>query len=1024
MKHALSVGVALLIVLVGTAGAQETTGGLQGRVADAAGGPIAGARVEATGPFGKIMTATDSQGRYRFPRLAPGTYTATASHVGFSPVAAEAVRVILGEAVTIDFDLQQAFGEEIAVYSDTVTIDFSESQTATSIRQREIDYLPRGRDFTDVVTFAAGAIYDNQGGGIMIDGATGLENRFVIDGINTTDPEIGESSVPMRAEFMEEVQVKSAGYMAEYGGAVGGVINAVTRSGGNEFHGGVLIDIENNGWNGSARPQLERSPCTRCETTDGRWESVTWDKDDQMRYDPGFFLGGPILRDRLWFFAFYQPGFRTTDRRVDWTSYPPDTYREDYRIDYAMANLTANIGSALLLKAGLNISPSTKDGFLPDRDGREDLPDQDDWAPLGTEGERETYHLSADWIVTDTLVLSARGGFYHTNEIDTGIPFYDVIHNYSTSSIPGYLERHPEIPPDAQHDPGWFSDNLIADVNAKNIYERTIANLDATWFFTAAGDHSLKFGFQFEETYNDVKNGYNADRILYYWDRPYISTQGEVIEGDYGYFRLLNLSTLGEIAVRNDAIFIQDAWSVLPNVTLNLGLRSEHEQIPNYGVTGPDPAIEFGWGDKLAPRLGFAWDVTGNAKWKLYGSYGRYYDVTKYTMARAYFGGDKWVDYYFTFDDPNVFLNEADTCRTGSNTIFERPGCPAGTFIEAFDQWPNVADPVIWEMFGYPFIDPDLKPMESWETQLGLDHQLTSTIQLGARYVHKQLVRTIEDVGIFEHPFFGRLYAIGNPGEGTTAAATSPSGNAYAYPTPTREYDALELSFDKRFSDNWSLRAYYTLSRLWGNFSGLVGTDEQWDAANPLNPNESVRRDPNVSTMFDWPNIMYDANAKPVYGRLATDRTHQLRAQFLYNFDFGLSVGVTQYIGSGTPRSEIASIIPPGSNTAFLPLGRGNLGETPWLTQTDLSLWHRLSLGRFDFSVGLTVLNLFDEDTPVRYVGWRHDVETPLPLTTDQFFDGFDYEALVETLEPQTAYNMADTFQFPRDIRLTLKLEF
>ncbi|MEJ2582475.1 MAG: carboxypeptidase-like regulatory domain-containing protein, partial [Acidobacteriota bacterium] len=92
MKHALSVGVALLIVLVGTAGAQETTGGLQGRVADAAGGPIAGARVEATGPFGKIMTATDSQGRYRFPRLAPGTYTATASHVGFSPVAAEAVR--------------------------------------------------------------------------------------------------------------------------------------------------------------------------------------------------------------------------------------------------------------------------------------------------------------------------------------------------------------------------------------------------------------------------------------------------------------------------------------------------------------------------------------------------------------------------------------------------------------------------------------------------------------------------------------------------------------------------------------------------------------------------------------------------------------------------------------------------------------------------------------------------------------------------------------------------------------------
>ena len=1016
MKHAVVVCICLFLVATVPASAQETTGALQGNVADEVGTPIAGAAVEASGPPGKVVATSDSAGRYRFPRLAPGTYTVAASFEGLPRVEAEAVRVILGEAVTIDFTLHRGtFEDEIQVYSETVVIDFTKNQTSTSIRQREIDYLPRGRDFTEVVTFAAGAIFDSQGGGIMIDGATGLENRFVIDGINTTDPEIGESSVPMRAEFMEEVQVKSAGYTAEYGGAIGGVINAVTRSGSNEFHGGVFVDIENNSWNGSARPQLENSPCTRCELDDGTTESVTWDKDDEIRYDPGFFLGGPILRDRLWFFTSYQPGLRTTNRTIDWVSYPPDTYRQDYRIDFATANLTSNIGSRLLLKAGLNLAPYTLDGFLPDRDGREDVPGQEEWAPLGTEGERETYYLTADWIATNNFVLSARGGFYHTNMVDTGIPFYDVIHNYSTRSIPGYLERYPEIPADAQHDPGWYSNNLVTGVDAKNIYERMTANIDARRLFTAPGDHSLKFGYQAEETYHNMKQGYNADRILYYWDRTYITSEAESVKGAYGYFRLLNQSFLGEISVRNDAIFVQDAWTVLPNLTLNIGLRSEHEQLPNYGATGPDPAIEFGWGEKLAPRLGFAWDIVGNAKWKLYGSWGRYYDVTKYLMPIFYFGGGKWVDFFYTFDTPDPFLNDVSTCRTGSNTIFERPECPAGTLIEARDRFPNVADPAVWEMLGYPFIDPDLKPMESWEAQLGLDHQLTATIQLGARFVHKELVRTTEDVGILEFPGAGRFYAIGNPGEGTTSA-----GNGYPYPTPVRQYDALELTFDKRFSDNWSLRAYYTLSRLWGNFSGLVSSDEQEGYGDPLDPSASVRRSPNVSTMFDWPNIMYDANAEPVHGRLATDRTHQLRAQLLYSFNFGLSVGVTQYVGSGTPRSEIADIASP--NTGFFPNGRENLGETPWLTQTDLSLWQQFNFGRLGFSIGLTVLNLFDEDTAVRYRGWR--ALDPLPITTDEFFQGFDYESLVQTLKPDPSFNMADKFQLPRDIRLTFKLEF
>ena len=992
--------------------AQETTGSLQGHVLDADGTPIAGAIVAATGPLGRVNTTTDTLGRYRFPRVAAGTYEAVASLAGYKPSKAENVRVNLGVAITVDFTLESStFAEEILVYSDTQIIDFTESATTTSIREWEIAYLPRGRNYTDVVSFAAGTVENNQAGGISIDGASGLENRYVIDGIDTTDPEIGTAAIPMRAEFFEEVQIKSAGYMAEYGGALGGVINAVTKTGGNEYHGSVFVDYENNSWNGSARPEIEWNK------DDPGASLVTYDKDDETRLDPGFSIGGPILRDRWWFFAAYQPGIRTTKRTVDWPSYPADTYTQDFNIDYLTFNTTVNISSALLLKAGLNFSPYTTDGLLPNRDGLSDLADQENYAPLGVEGERETYYLTADWILSDNFIISGRGGFYHTNNIDTGVPLFDLIHNYSTSSIPGFSDRYPEIPPAYQQNPGWYSDNFQGGVNQENIYERTAVGIDATWFFQAAGDHSLKAGYQNEEIYNSVNSGYNADRILYYWDRSHTATDGTVHQGTYGNFRLLRISTFGEAKTNNQAVFIQDTWTVVPNLTLNIGFRSENEAVPNYGATGPDPAISFGWGDKFAPRLGFAWDVTGDTKWKLYGSYGKYFDVTKYEMPRGSFGGDKWVDYWFTFDTADPSLNDAATCRVGNNTIFDVPVCPAGTLYDVSDRRLNSADPATWEFLGYPTIDPNMKPMEALEAQIGLDYQLTSVSQVGARLVHKQIVRTIEDVGLL-YPGVGEVYIIGNPGEGVTAGYDLP------YVKPQREYDAFELTYDKRFTNNWSLRAYYTLSRLWGNYSGLANSDEINSVGNPLNPvGTGGRRSPNVSRLWDVAGSAYDQNGDPVLGLLATNRTHQLGAQFLYTFDFGFNVGVNQYIGSGTPLSTMGSI---PSNNAFYPYGRGDLGETPWLTQTDLALYYTFNFGNnLGLSFGVTVLNLFDQDTATRK--WTHRTRSDISVDDNDFLTGFDYAAEERALgaaEVDTRYGLWDTFQLPREVRFTVKLEF
>ena len=1003
-------------LVAGVTLAQETTGTLQGTVSDANGTPIAGAVVEATGPMGKVGTTTDATGRYRFPRMAPGSYEAVASFTGYKPSKAENIRVSLGDGITVNFSLQlqTAFEDEIMVYSDTQVIDFTESATTTSIREWEIDYLPRGRDFTDVVSFAPGVMETAQGGGIMVDGASGLENRYVIDGIDTTDPQIGISSVPMRAEFMEEVQVKSAGYMAEHGGAMGGVINAVTKSGGNEWHGSVFADYENRSLNGAQRGELEYN------LDDLGASLFTYEEDDMTRWDPGFSLGGPILRDRWWFFASYQPGIRTIDRNVHWQSFPAQVYTSDFDIDYATFNTTVNIASSLLLKAGLNFSPYETAGLLPNPDGRADLPGQENYAPLGQKGERETYYMNLDWIVSDNWVISGRAGYYKTNVEDTGIPLFPIIHNYSTSSIAGFVDRHPEIPTEWQQGPGFFSDNFRGGVNIRDIYERTAYGIDATWFFTAAGDHSLKGGYQNEQIANDVASGYNADRILYYWDRAYTASTAEVFQGEYGYFRLLNISTFGKVETNNQALFIQDTWTVLPSLTLNIGFRSENEAIPNFGATGPDPAIEFGWGEKFAPRLGFAWDIMNDAKWKLYGSLGVYYDVTKYEMPRGSFGGDKWVDFFFTFDTANPALNDAESCRTGNNTIFDRPTCPAGEFIELLDRRLNSADPAVWDQVGFPLVDPDLKPMENYEAQLGLDYQLTSVSQIGVRYVHKEIRRAIEDVGLLV-PGIGEVYVQANPGEGITVGEEL---GILDYAKPTREYDALEFTYDKRFTNNWSLRAYYTLSRLWGNYSGLANTDENNSVGSPRSPNTTGgRRSPNVSRLYDVPGSMYDQNGDFVYGDLATNRTHQLGAQFLYTFDFGFNVGVNQFIGSGTPISTIGRI---PINNFFYPFGRGDLGSTSWLTQTDLNLNYTFTFSRnLALSFGVSILNLFDEDTSTRT--WAARQVQDIAITDESFLTGFNYTQEVVALGPaglDTRFGIEDTFQLPREFRFTVRFEF
>ena len=991
--------VALLVaaLFAGPVLAQETTGAIEGVVKDSGGAVLPGATVTVVGPVGTVTSVADAEGVYRFPRLPSGKYTIKATLDGFSP-ADRAVEVSVGLTTRVEFSL--AVGkvtETVEVSARSSAIDVTSASTSTSISRDRIAYIPRGRDFTDVVSQAAGAANESQLGGISIDGASGAENRFIVDGIDTTSPQVGTNAFPLRADFFEEVQVKSAGYVAEFGGSTGGVINAVTRSGSNRFSGQVLSDFEWRKMGGSVRPIL-----IDADTASG-FDYVHPEKDDETRIDPGFSLGGPILRDRLWFFGAYQPGIRNTERTVTFTNGVTNTFDQDFKVNYGAVNVTGNIGSKFLFRGGANFSPYETERSLPTQTGQTSLTSPENYL-RGTKGERNTMSGSLDYIPTSKLAFSARFGRALTDLESTGVDFPGSIVQINTSSTAASLAT---IPAEFPRTRGYSSGVLITDATARDEYIRDYIGADATYFANAGGEHQIKGGFQTEEISNDAQTGYNADRIIHYGGIPYTDSTGTSHIGTYGIFRLLNISTLGKVSSRNTALFIQDSWRVKSNITLNFGVRAEHEKVPNFGSAGVENPIEFNYGEKLAPRLGFTWDPWSDGKSKVYGSWGKYYDVMKYEMPRGSFGGDKWVDYYFTWNNPNINVNAVASCATGSNTIAERPVCPGGTFIEAFDQRHNAAEHLD------QFVEPDLKPLEQREFQFGAQREFNwgntmGGVVLGARYVHKNLVRTIEDVGVTVAGI-GTQYYIANPGEGITLSLSDPAFPTF--PKAKRDYDALELTLERRFANSWGLFASYTLSRLYGNYSGLASSDE------------NGRTSPNVNRFFDGLENSFDRNANYVEGRLGTDRPHQFKAQFTYRTPWALTVGLNQRIASGIPMSEEGDTL---GGIPFFPYGRGNMGRTDVLFNTDLQLTQGVRItGSQRVEFGVTVLNLWDRDAVTRVDNVR--MLAGLPITQEQFFTGgYDYEAELAA-DPSLLtlkFGQPNQFQAPREVRFTVRYIF
>ena len=562
---------------------------------------------------------------------------------------------------------------------------------------------------------------------------------------------------------------------------------------------------------------------------------------------------------------------------------------------------------------------------------------------------------NADWTLSPSLTFSARAAYRLADQNDDNVPVEPQF-NFQSGNV-GLAG----VPAEFQHPSGFLSVLSNSKVDHDKQTRGQIA-ADMSWFTSLAGQHQVKFGGGFDRIGNDVLSGNSRPVVRLFWNQP-LASGVPVTKGAYGYYEVRSngvdptkgIITQGNVHENMASLFVQDAWTINNKLTVNLGLRTSNEEVPAYATGSDIPSfgIKFGFGDKLEPRLGAAYDLRGDGRTKLFASWGICTTRSSSNCRADRSAATSGCRYYYTLDSPNYPSLITDGCP---------PAC-GGTLIRGPIDFRHPS-------FGSDAIEPDLKPMKSQDASIGVDHQLSNTIAVGVHYVHKQLDRAVEDTGSLDADG-NEIYIIANPGEGLTANAFP----GVAMPKPKRDYDAVEFKLDKRLANNWFLGSSYTWSRLYGNYSGLSQSDE------------NGRTSPNVGRGYDYPIMMFTGDGQPAYGRLGTDRPHQLKANVGYQFSFGTSLGLYQYVFSGIPISREAAVLPT-SNYPVQYDGRGSDGRTPMISQTDFQVQQNFRFGTKAMQLNFTVQNLFNQRTAINVFNTQLRSGNGLNFSETAFYAG------------------------------------
>jgi hypothetical protein len=899
--------------------------------------------------------------------------------------------------------------------------------------------------------------------GFSVAGGSDSENSYLVEGQETANIIGGYSHTNVPMDFISEVQMKSSGVEAEYGGALGGVVNVIMKKGSNEWHGAVFAAFQDGAMNGSPnaypRYDIDSSGTPTCSakvTTN----CVTWgalDPDPQLYQPkrdhtsdlwPGFTAGGPILapipkiggKDRLFAIVGYNPDFNADERTVNFNNGGPIPSSQNTHTDYTYGRVDVEATKKIRVFGSYLYQGQKQFGeSFPFADSVQGYANEDagnspsNYAHfIGYSAPNITLNTGADVTITQSLVATSRFGYYFENYHDFGYPTTGTIYNFQVSgtTASGATDTNgAALPSSLQQTSGYENLPVDSAFTQRNANKAIQFDQDLAWFKSGKrfGTHNVKFGYQLNRNSNYILQGYNT-AYTQVWpgtSSPY-TPQGSVGQancatveaayeaaeptsvyvtnpapppatipnnygcvGQFGTIDVYDFGSGGRAIAYNNGFFGQDAWTIGKGVTVNFGMRLEREYLPaeNQPSTAKiSKPINFGWGDKIAPRIGAAWDVLQNGKAKVFGGYGQFFDQMKLNVAISSYGGQYWQECWYALESADLsnvtpVYNSTPRDCVGATSSSEANGVTSSLTGAYFLENQNLrAFPTTCPTcsVAQEGTAPGLKPYAEHMSDFGVDYQIKPNLAFEARWDRRRLDHVIEDSAIF-NPAVGETFVIVNPGQGINSTfdgffnflyGSAPTACGTLCPPQkvipaARSYDGLEFRITKAPTAHWAGTFSYTWSNFRGNYTGLTSTQ--------VADGGGGRNAPNNSRAFDEPFFSWNANGGSSSGLLPTDRPSAFKGQAYYELSwlrkFTSDFGIFQYAYSGTPLSSYIDVgadfpsgfgPPPYPPSGAFPTWIVNQGKwidvtqnpitgaittgapytkrTPWYTQTDFNI--------------------------------------------------------------------------------------
>ena len=1019
---------ALSFFVTSAAAQTTTTGSIEGTVVDVNGAAIPGVTVAVAGPnLIRAQTATtNDEGYFNIPQIPPGRYTITVEAAkGFARFEQTDVEVNLTRRSTFSVTLRPAGATEVVevTASSGAAVDVSTNTTGTNVSTEQFSNFPTQRTVQSLYTIAPtvtrSGLRDASGRDRdpSVAGSSGPENNYILDGVTVSDPAFGGSGANLPFEFVQEVQVLTGAYGADIGKSTGGVFNVITKSGSNEFRGDVFGYFTAK----SFVREVKSSAIPRTGSAPNGFSEV----------DAGVDIGGPIIKDKLWFFGAFNPQFRknysltqtfldevnnevktpfyagkitwgpSINHTFNFSTFGDFTTQEGHLFGFSGFGADPRSFRGKIETGGSNYAARLNSTFTPTFIGEFS-------GGLHFQRANTLPELADQTLVTDRFAV-LRGGSILT-PTESSVVAANGLRLAFVEGSGGTVERN--------FVRGGFG---LLSTQDRDRYEAA-ARLQNIW-----GKHTFKYGFEFNQNrYNiDTRStgpnlNYNADgvpagpyrienrfavcarsgntvtcpsasrtaNVQALIDAGTLASTGitTAVTGtvadlntvanpflvlDVVRARDFSLNTQGEFTKTNvESFYIQDDWKATRNLQFNIGLRWDYQQAYSLGDVQYLALNDFI--ANLQPRMGFIWDFTGEGRGKVFANFARFVEtpIPLDINVRAS-GGDIQNDY-------NLNVSRLNGNPVGAATLTN------------FGNLGNHVTP----------LDPGLSPQSVDEYTAGFEYEVIKDLALGVRGIYRAQDNVIED-GSFDD---GTTYFLFNPGRRVNPtnpvttedlACLDPAIGCFG--PARRYYRALEFSATKRFTNNYQFIASYVYSSLIGNYEGLFR-------------NDNGQADPNITSLFDLVSLL-----NGLYGRLPNDRPHQFKFDGSYRWPFGLLTSASFRTQSGIPFNALVPHPLYGDNEGFgVPRGTAinpitGRNRTPTNYNLDLGLYYPINLG---------------EDKQLRLqLDWFNVTNVQRAIREDETLQ-INSGAPGVPAQNNPFYGTGTIFQFPSALRMGIKFQF